>query len=119
MNGPIGACRRKLAPLSLCARTPYQTIRSAFVMLRRSARERTRSLVGTCHVGSFDKSDIVSPVVGLPPPYPPPQAGEGERLCLRQASLWRGGASRAQPSGERREVERAEAVVGEPAHVGL
>src|SRR5215469_15775194 len=82
MYGPIGPCRRKLAPLSRCARMPYQTMRSALVRFRRKARARTLCHVGTRQVGVFDDSDIARVFVGLPPPYPPAQAGEGERPCL-------------------------------------
>src|SRR5690242_5106670 len=119
MYGPIGACRRKPTPFSRCARTPYQMMRSASVRLRCNSRARTRLLSVNVHRGGFGASLMAQDSLQEPPPYPPPQAGEGERQCLWQERCSRDGCSRAQPSGQGRQVERAEAVMRQPAHVGL
>src|SRR6266851_6915148 len=58
--------------------------------------------------------------VATPLPSPPPQGGREPALPVASASQTSSSRkSRAQPPSERRKVQRAEAVVGEPAHVRL
>src|ERR1700722_13929550 len=74
-------------------------------------------------IGSCPRFGVVPAKAAKRPPSRDPYAADyrGGRaygsLLSAGTTSWR--RSCAQPSGERRQIERAEAVMGEPAHVGL
>ena len=117
------ACSR---PSRVSARTAFQINRSASVDTPHVAHVRVaRCLVDTCHAGGF--GDVIHHGARLlnPLPEPSPASGGGDHTELVGACVDDTDRSAdsipisAQSPRQRREVERAEAVVREPAHVGL
>src|SRR5262245_552267 len=88
-------------------------MRSALIMSRRRVRAFSRAFSETCHFGCCFLSTMASPRRGSAPSLALPRK-RGRGLGLAPSMTLP-----AQPSRQGRKIERPEAVVGEPAYVGL